>query len=495
VSNRVLWMVVGVLLMAAAFVLPSLNMDAPWFDEVITYERIGGPPFDTSRNSLAVLARTIPFWAPLYFVLASIWGIVAGNSLFALRYGSLLLGMLAVAWMYRLGADVHSRRTGLIAAILLATSTFFLHYWHDMRPYTLYVLVGILVLWTCWYAWHKNRQQLTLWANLSLLALFYTHFVGILLVASEFAYRAFQHWRQPTGSSRQLLRNWRGLFILFVPGIVFAANAALAESTNRRGMTVLEILPTLLQDFGNGLGWLMLALVAYAVFKAHRQPSMRYLIVIGGVYLLFAVVVNFGADYLFHMRHIMVLLPILLILMAYSLSLIWEQGKLLAVILILVWGITGLGATAGFWELGKAHIGLFLPSEPFEQAQVFIRDNIQQGDVVVFHMTNTLDEAEIYPTLVYYMVETPVYFEQIRTLTSAEASQSPSEFVPPDTPYDQLVRDFVADAPRVWLLMLPERAEDPIISQFEGAMAEAGYGASPYSTPLSSLAAVLYVKR
>jgi uncharacterized membrane protein len=122
---RSLWALILILTLIQVLVLPLLTIDAPWYDEVITYQRIGGPPFELSRNIVDVVARTAQFWSPLYFILLSIWGNLVGNSLFALRYWSLLVGLLAAVWVYRVAADLISRRTGLITVFLLSTSSFF----------------------------------------------------------------------------------------------------------------------------------------------------------------------------------------------------------------------------------------------------------------------------------------------------------------------------------------------------------------------------------
>ena len=52
--------------------------------------------------------------APFYYVLLSAWGSLAGWSEFSARMLSLLAGVLAVAWVYRLAADMHSINAGFL---------------------------------------------------------------------------------------------------------------------------------------------------------------------------------------------------------------------------------------------------------------------------------------------------------------------------------------------------------------------------------------------
>jgi len=488
---RSLWALILILTLIQVLVLPLLTIDAPWYDEVITYQRIGGPPFELSRNIVDVVARTAQFWSPLYFILLSIWGNLVGNSLFALRYWSLLVGLLAAVWVYRVAADLISRRTGLITVFLLSTSSFFLHYNHDMRAYTLYILLGMIAVWTYWQVMYKGRKQFIWWLHLSLVVLFYTHFVAMVMVASVFIYHGFQYWRHPTGRGRQLIRHWRRLFILFVPELVLAAKASAAEGANPRGLDFFEIWPTLFHDFGNGMGWLLLGLVIYGIYIGRKQPAVQYLVILSGIYLVLAVGVNFVVDYLFHMRHILLLLPVFLLLVSLAINDLWQRAKPLAAIVVLLWAGAGVGATTGWVTWGTEHIRLYLPVQPFDEAQAFIRACVQDGDTVIFHMTNEHSEADVYPTLVYYVAQNPVRFEQIRTFTSAEASRLPTKHVESEIPYRQLAQEFVDGSPRVWLLMPSERANDPIVAEFGQALAEINYSAPQQDNRSSSDLVVL----
>src|SRR5690606_27729343 len=92
-----------------------------------------------------------------------------------------LTGVLALAWMYRLAALLGGRRIGLYAAAALLGSAFFAYYLHEMRPYTLYVLLTCSSVWSYWRITHHAAG----WPSqflfvLSLIGLAYTHPLALL---------------------------------------------------------------------------------------------------------------------------------------------------------------------------------------------------------------------------------------------------------------------------------------------------------------------------
>lgn len=133
------------LTLLVAFALRAYHLDfqSLWTDEGRSLIRATVP--------LSELGQHTPLeHMPTYFALLHFWLNATGPSDFALRFVSLWASVLAIALTYRLGADLGSRRAGLIAAALLATSNFQVWYAQEARMYTLMLATGLAATWLLW---------------------------------------------------------------------------------------------------------------------------------------------------------------------------------------------------------------------------------------------------------------------------------------------------------------------------------------------------------
>ena len=122
---------------------------------------------------------------PLYFLLLHAWRALAGESVFALRYFGVALGLLAVPLLYELGRRAFNRRTGLLAAGLLAISPFHIWQLQELRNYPLLLTLNILSVYALLRALTVSRNRgkwLALWAGASLLGI-YTHYFAFFVFA------------------------------------------------------------------------------------------------------------------------------------------------------------------------------------------------------------------------------------------------------------------------------------------------------------------------
>jgi hypothetical protein len=124
-----------VLALAALCWVPHLP-DSLWLDETLTFWVV--------RDGLAeTLERTVYYQPqPAYYVFMWFWTQIAGVSEIALRIPSLLATLAACIALARLGASLtRDRETGLLAAIVFASSWNVYRESVDARPYMLGVVV------------------------------------------------------------------------------------------------------------------------------------------------------------------------------------------------------------------------------------------------------------------------------------------------------------------------------------------------------------------
>lgn len=173
------WVIVGIVGLGAALRFATLGSQSYWFDEAQAAHEmhlsLG------SMWSAMVVHETNP---PLYFVLGWAWVHVFGNGMVGLRSLSALAGTAAIFIAYLCGAELSSRRAGLIAAALTALSPFMIWYSQEAREYMLLAaLCGASLLYFA-RAWRDpSRQNIVGWALFSALAVLTHAFAGFLVAA------------------------------------------------------------------------------------------------------------------------------------------------------------------------------------------------------------------------------------------------------------------------------------------------------------------------
>lgn len=132
-----LFMMIGVLLLAAALRFMTLSRQSLWFDELITIQYIVSMHLDPAK----VEARTL-----LYVLFAAPTTLISPNAL-GVRWPSAAASLLSVALAYQLGKRFGSPSTGVVAAILMTITPMFVFYGHEARYYIIMVMLALFVLW------------------------------------------------------------------------------------------------------------------------------------------------------------------------------------------------------------------------------------------------------------------------------------------------------------------------------------------------------------
>ncbi len=188
----------AVLLAASVVRLVQLGQSSLWYDEVVTMRlaRTQGP-----SALLRLLQEIDATRAPLHPLLLQRWIALLGPTDLSGRAFSALCGIVTVALVYWIGLKTFDRATGLWASWLCALSPLLVYYSREVRMYALLVLLTCLA-WGCLFAQRDSPRPWRLWVYaLCLIALGYTHPLGLLMVAalglaSVLNHRAFAiSWR------------------------------------------------------------------------------------------------------------------------------------------------------------------------------------------------------------------------------------------------------------------------------------------------------------
>lgn len=186
--GRKFFLITVLLLLATATRLLDIQTQSIWFDE-------GWSAYAAEQPSLLAAWNADATNPPLYYVILNVGARFFGTSELALRYVSLLFGLLTIPLVYQLARQASSFRfgeyggrprttirAGMYGALLATASA---PLWWASQEARMYTLVAVLVL-ICMIAWERvvYRPTSAAWGALWLaeLALLYTHNTGPVVV-------------------------------------------------------------------------------------------------------------------------------------------------------------------------------------------------------------------------------------------------------------------------------------------------------------------------
>lgn len=176
-----LWALAFLTALGAAMRFASLDVQSFHHDEVITAARILPGSF-TDMLEAVKRSESNP---PLYYVLAWGWAKAFGSDEVGLRSLSALFGAATVPLAYCIGAELASRRAGLIAAALVAVSPMLIWYSQEARSYAVLVFFCAASLYFFARALRtRSGRDMALWALSSALALC-SHYFAVFAVGIE----------------------------------------------------------------------------------------------------------------------------------------------------------------------------------------------------------------------------------------------------------------------------------------------------------------------
>ncbi len=268
-STTVRSKVIIILLTLLAFFLRAYRLDfqSYWIDEAWTL-------FFAQLNPAELWQRlnTVEAHPPLYHPSTIGWVNLAGSSEYALRFYSLVFGVLTVPITYRLGKTLGGSRLGLIAALLVAIAPFQIWHSQEARMYSLLTAASATSMWgfTAWLQQRDRRWWLltvfgTLWAIAA-------HYHGLMLIGIQGLFLLLtihKHWRRYLGWGAAMLT----VVALYAPWLYFSWDL-LRDRTNWVEQTTL-------------LNTYLRSAIAYSVGELVPRPQAIWLmLVFTGLYSL-----------------------------------------------------------------------------------------------------------------------------------------------------------------------------------------------------------------
>jgi mannosyltransferase len=466
----------AILLVALALRLYRLGAATLWWDEALAIWAV-------RKGLLGVTLWTASdVHPPLYFW--SLWGWVQlmGESEFAMRTLSALMGVLTVAAVYRLGRLIDGELVGSMAALLTALSRFHIWWSQEMRMYVLAGLAGVASLYFLlrWLRveFSADERPTAAWTGpllgyigATVAALYTILLMGALVVVHNLVVLFGLLWPGPARRGRLLWR-WVAAQVF----LIVAVGGWMALSWGRmRTWSVTEpvslrfvarlyatLLTTGISVHVESLVWqvvlpfAILLLGVWLLLRAIARPSLqRRTLILDAVTLGLAVVLPALFVYLATLprsifytprveaRYFLPFAPAFWVFLAWSVALLARR-----------WPLAG-------WASGVALVALWIALLPGHFQDRYLRDELQTmvrairsqaepGDTVVLHSGGR------YPIFLYYYDRLPEENPRppVNAVTFAEIRLNEEQVA-------QALDELTAEYERIWLAEVDPHLSDP----------------------------------
>ncbi|MFN8372417.1 MAG: hypothetical protein U0694_06025 [Anaerolineae bacterium] len=423
----------------------NLNADGVWYDEWWSLYNAGAGWFGAPLSPADIwnrLAEEDPWQLPGYPWALSAWGNSVGWTEYSARALSLLAGVLATAVTYRLGCEVSRQRiVGLGAAAALGGSTWLIYYLHEIRGYTLIVLLAALLLLLYWRMTRRKPTPLTYAAFLlALVALLYIHYFAAFFVAVLGLWHLLRlrvglrdrHW-------------WLTLACFALAGaslLPFVANVLYATSvtqTQQRAVIdpahLLAIAGDMFYTFSNTGAAL---LVVLAFFSLRARASWRFwafaaLLLALDMFGFYVLKVN-------EIRYAMAILPLFALIAGFG---VYELSKLRLppALLISIWLISAVAVDQNYAV--RSILNRTQP-QPFREMAQILLPRLSEGDVVLNVVGVGSESSHALHPLTQYFGSSPARIEVLEI-----------QYRPNVQNYVARVEEAVGAAQRVWITYDP----------------------------------------
>ena len=381
-------LMVLVLLLAFALGADGLNADVIWIDELYSVSNMGAfnPPYSPAQIIDSLMAHS-PDHVPLFYLLGAGWAQLAGWSQFSMRLVSLFLGVLMIAWLYRLATDAVNRRTAMTAAFLMSTTAFVIFQFHEIRMYTLLMQLGIMHSWLYWRLAHGYQITRLTWLLFILTTALslYTHnfamvlFVGLGIYHLIFLARS-KRWLN-------IMLGWSAGALLFLPYMPNVVSGLSFSGNNPPSVLSIELIEALAQLLVNGLEilWLPLMLALGHALWRKRSRVILWLLAIALTRIVILLLANHQSQLisLDRMRYFLVVWPPVVILFGWGLT-SFPGWFTITILFSLSWGIAGYqyGQSAEILQY-TGWIDRARRFSPLHEYAYYLKDKLRSGDYLV----------------------------------------------------------------------------------------------------------------
>jgi uncharacterized membrane protein len=375
-----------------------------WVDEAITIHQVHMPLAGMLHN-----LRQTDNHPPLSYLILWLTVRAAGYGELAVHLPTIVEGTLLIPLLYLTGRELFGPRTALTAAAIGALAPLAVWYSQEARDYELFMLLATLALWAQVRAVRDGRTRYWITYAAATVGLIYTHYFSIFPIAvQQLAFAAVVWHRARAGEPvRRLLISiwavWLVVAIALLPlapfavtqirhdqatGTGFSDGPAAVGQQPGPGLSVYAVLSNLVYAIWGyqpdttmlriAALWPLLMLLGLALLG--RRRSNPAVLVLGLVFVPIAslLVLSLGRSQLFDVRYFVGTVPMLILLIARTVSTFSERRLPVAIATAAL--LATLAAGLADEQLNPSNPRIY----DFRGEIAKIRTRVRPGDVVLY---------------------------------------------------------------------------------------------------------------
>jgi 4-amino-4-deoxy-L-arabinose transferase-like glycosyltransferase len=382
------WLLVGIIGLAFALRVIGLDSESLWRDEIDAI-RFASQPLSNLLGFFIIPGQN----GPLYYLFLRPWLDLAGRSELALRFLSVVCGVVAVPLVYRLGRRLFPSlpSLALLASLLAATSPYLVWYGQEGKMYTLAVALVLFSMERYLAALERGGWHRWLLYVAGTSAALYVHLIAALVVPAQAILFFLTDRRTRQARWKPWLASLAVLTLPYLPLLRWQLPMILnpIESTGYAFVSLPSMLHSLLANYSLGVlhgqvGWSLvlfvgLLLAAGLVWQGQRtrlralaQLVCWLLVPVLGFFLITLVRPMYTA------RYLIFVLPAYLLLLAAGAVAVWRHSRLLASF----WLVALLATTGrGLWAQASTQV-----KADFRGTTQYVASQMAPDDLLLFQI-------------------------------------------------------------------------------------------------------------
>ncbi|MBZ0296671.1 MAG: glycosyltransferase family 39 protein [Anaerolineae bacterium] len=208
-TKRTVWfLLLAIVLLAAALRIYNLSTESYWLDEVIMVK--------ITQSDLPIIMESLGNGRPpIYVMLGYAWVRIFGASEAATRSLSAIAGLISIPIVFLIGRRMFNNTVGLLAALLTTLSVFHIYYSQEYRYYSVVILFTVLTFYFYIRALETGRVLNFILYVICGIGIFYTHTFAMFVLVAPGLYFLLQFRRY-----RPLFWKWFIAEIVLVLGML-----------------------------------------------------------------------------------------------------------------------------------------------------------------------------------------------------------------------------------------------------------------------------------
>jgi len=393
-------LLIVIILMSGSLRLYNLGRYSLWYDEAGSI---------ILARHISTIYKQVGTSAPLFFFLLYFW-LNLGESEFVLRLLPAIFGIAGIPLFFLLARRLVGDRTSVYATLLLAFSPFHVYYAQELRGYTLLPLFFMACSFFFIRALNDGRTyDWFLFSAFGALSL-YTHYFAVFSLFANFLY-FFLYLKEYRGKVRNFILYNLLILLFFAPWLYFFLEKAMAFQRFSQFWILrpgLKDLVITVKNFiiGYGapkwafylstfLGVILLLKATSSVFRS-KNGLFVFLHTFVPVVLTFAYS-RFSSNSIYLDRCMIISSTFFLMLIAMGLSSFQKRWVMVPIFLILIFdsGVSIFNLYNNRIPRLDHNYGV-RPRKEFKQAALYIKRNLEEGDLIGHTCRSSLPVFMVY---------------------------------------------------------------------------------------------------